>query len=213
MKSSRFVLWLCLGVVTAIELQCEFKSIEFDGKCYACNVNNPRVDSSHTTVTGIKGDHLDGHKNSDVNCFRVYHSSLLRAIPQGLGNFLPNLTFISVSKTRLASITQATLKSFTELTVLDLMMNKLRVLESGLFKYNTKLTDIYFGDNPLNAIAPDIFEPLAGLEFAHFRNNFCIDMETGHDGHSLEDIRKEIVAKCQNEAKMFVFLFHLIRKI
>lgn len=207
------MLWLCLSVVTAIELQCEFKTMESNENFYACDVKDPRVDSSRTIVTSIKGDHLDGRKNSDVNSFRVYHSSLLRAIPQGLENFFPNLTMISVVKTRLSSITQSTLKPLTELTVLDLTMNKIRVLESGLFKFNTKLTDVYFGNNPLNAIAGDILEPLVSLKVADFSNNLCINMANFDDRHSLEDIRKEIVAKCQNEAKVSVFFISFERKI
>lgn len=213
MKSYRLVFLLCFGAVTALKLQCKFENVDFDQNYYICEVDNPRVDSTRTNVTGIDGEHFEGRTNQNVNCFKAHRSSLLRAMPSGLENFFHNLTMISIRNTRLKAITQESLKPFSELTVLDLMMNKLRVLESGLFKFNTKLKEIYFNDNHLNAIAPDIFEPLGDLELAYFSGNLCINIGTDYTGHSLDDVKKKIVDDCQNEPKMQVDYFVLMKSL
>lgn len=193
---------LFLSVTAALELQCKFETDEPERSYYECVVDNPRVDSSRTVVTAVAGVHLEGRNNNDVCCFLVRRSPLLRAMPKGLEKFFPNLTMIRIETTRLSSIKQTDLKPLSELTILDLMYNKLRVLESGLFEFNTKLSEIYFGGNQLNAIAPDILDPLVNLENAFFGMNLCIDMEFGYGKISLDDLKKEIHSNCQNETKM-----------
>lgn len=195
------LLFSCLiSTVVSIPLSCNFYTSGWgnaEGLYYTCKVTDLRIESQDITVDRVFGNHLEGKANEDVKHFVVENSPKMLYMLHGVGDVFKNLEEVYISNTGLESITQSDLKQFQVLERLTLLQSQLRSLESGLFRYNTKLRFLQISGNQLVSIAADILKPLKDLAFISLRNNACIDTDM-HSKDGFKKVVQEIIKRCQN---------------
>ncbi|KAG5668368.1 hypothetical protein PVAND_016309 [Polypedilum vanderplanki] len=124
-------------------------------------------------------------------------------MPQGLNKIFPNLIFICIYKDHMKEIDQKDLEQYPKLKGLDLETNDIEYLEKDLFKFNTELQYLHFGNNKISQIHPTIFDHLNKLEYLELQGNQCINKgNTGRSG--VLELIKEVKEKCLPEI-LFVF--------
>lgn len=188
-------LWFLLSVASSIRIDCVYK-IKKTGSIPSCVTSGLQVDSPDTVVDKLVGKHTHGNTNEKVTKIFISESPHLEYMPKRIEVFFENLDGISITTTGLKVITSADLQPFSELKYLWLNKNKLKVLPSGLFRYNLQLHLVSFKQNQLNTIAPDLFDPVVNLEHADFSGNACVNLNGGNR-YAVRIIKREINNKCQ----------------
>lgn len=107
-------------------------------------------------LVGVTGNHFSGRSDEDVLVLYVYGQQVVNRIPQGIGNFFPNLAIMNWDVGSLNSIDAEDLESLPHLKVLSLGGNKIVSLNGKLFQYTSKLQEIYINDNLLQHIGHDL---------------------------------------------------------
>jgi len=115
--------------------------------------------------------------------------------PNGVGAIF-NLQAIRIYNSGLRRIAKSNLESMPELMVLWLPKNKIEVIESDLFTFNTKLTRIDFSENNVKHIGTQTFNQLNQLESVNFNSNPCIS--TNAQGSYGIQILKQQLYLCQD---------------
>ena len=137
--------------------------------CYIYNVYRPGY-----VLNAVNGYHDGDRGNDDVEMILLTGVNMAR-IPEGLGEFFPNLRAISWSRVNLNTISASDFEQVPNLEVLWLHENKLVTLESDLFTLVPKLTRIDFSGNLLEIIGVELLDNLTQLESANFGENYCVD--------------------------------------
>lgn len=158
----RVLLSICLILLTSkvscINLQCTFDTTSWafanGGRCV---VQNLVINSPNQIVTSI---------NSDTNFYdnsikMIYiHGQTVHYIPKGLAKFFPDIQGIEIMNSGLKSIEKSDLQPFTNLQDLHLGSNLLETLDDDLFEFTPKVSCIILGDNKINSIGENLFDPL-----------------------------------------------------
>lgn len=193
---NRFSILFLFAVITrtrCFDLKCSFETTYWWPKVYQvkqCTASDLTITSPNQTVTSINGK-IDSH--TDVNGFHAFNQQI-RFFPHGIEKFLPNLTLISISNSKLQSIEQFDLKTFPLLKHLRLEYNEIEVISDDLFAYNPELQTVTFDYNhKLRAIGHNWIP--GGLVEANFIESGCISnfADTKND---LTGLQAEIQKTC-----------------
>lgn len=151
-------------------LNCIFDDIVqklYSKTFYTCQVKDQEVPEF---LLKIKGIHKKGKGNDDV--IKVtFIECVVPIFPQVIGETFKNIQILIMRKAGLKSITKLDLKLFEHLIHLDLSENELGYLPGDLFEFNKKLKQIYFCENKLQFIGPELLDNHLDLERAYFKNN------------------------------------------
>lgn len=143
---------------------------------YRCRVTDSVVTREpNETITSITGTHLFGFTSNDEVIYIEFHSKQVPYVPR-LENQFVNIKIFAVFNSDLQAIEKFDLQQLPKLELLFLQRNNLKSLKKGLFDSNTKLRGIFFSNNKLSSVGIDLLKPLKQLEFAHFENNLCTQM-------------------------------------
>lgn len=122
----------------------------------------------------VRGGHLIGKTNNDVEAWSVSYKVLHR-IPPNLKDFFPNLKLIELTVTNLLSLTADDL-NFPSLEVLMFSGHyNLTSIDSDLFKHTPKLVYIFCFDNGIRHVGNDLLANLNELSKVYFSTR-CIDV-------------------------------------
>lgn len=182
-----------------ISFRCTFSVETWShiGKVYVCSPNI--VDSDNQShLNEVKGDHLKGLSNPDVQLLNV-QDQMMSHIARGIEKFFPNLEGIRWFRSNLVAITSSDLQPFPKLRFFRAHSNKLFSLDDDVFKYTPKIEYIDFRDNQLQAIGSKLLSNLSELQEVDFRNNRCInDMAESPD--EIPGLIKKLIAFCENKS-------------
>jgi Leucine-rich repeat (LRR) protein len=159
-----------------MSIACIFNITQWDHgtSLFTCHVNNIKnTEDSDTKVSIINDPPETNMMNQIVQGFIIKKSPQLKHMPLELDKCLPNLTAIEISHTELSQIRYDDLKSFTNLVILRLYANHLRVIESGLFRHNKHLQIVWLNHNKIHYIDEFVFSDLIHLRELNLADNNC----------------------------------------
>jgi Leucine-rich repeat (LRR) protein len=154
--------------------------------------------SPNQTVEKVSGTHSSGKNADDVKSFTIM-DTICFFFPKGFENVFKNIAAIRIINSGLRAISKYDLKPFPELRGIWFYYNRIIALEPDLFKFNSELRVIHFGDNRIRSIPVNIFDSLHNLDQLYLNNNICI----AKDGVGKKDINLvewEIIEKCQQNS-------------
>lgn len=134
--------------------------------------------------------------NDDVKAVKTdFHRMIY--FPQSIQATFKNLEVIYMNDGFLTKITQRDLQPFPKLKMLDLFENRLEVLEENLFKFNLELKSVWFSNNRIYEIHPEVFDHLVHLRYLHLSGNACV-ARTAREGNKTEvsDLIREVKIGC-----------------
>lgn len=171
---------LTIKLSSGLVLECNFAIHEHGwGKFYTCHALNLVVTKEDRIITEIKGQHMYGKSNDDIEELYVHHGDCAM-LPLNLGAFFKNLNIFYVKASQLKELTSEDLKGLNKLKVFDVSHNLIERLEKGIFDGHSSIEKISFVDNELNFIDKHAFDSLVNLEGVHFQSNRCIDFHGYH---------------------------------
>lgn len=126
----------------------------------------------------------------------------LPQFPRLLGNFLPNLTVLSLNRCGLKKIERKDLMGLKNLKQLMLAGNKITELPGDLFKGTPKLEAASFYGNRITIIGVTLFNPLKNLCYFNLKMNYYINMcfKVHGNGVILEHLETYIKDFCQPDS-------------
>lgn len=162
---------------------------------YNCKVENLRTDEIDREVKAIKGKHLPGKKNWNVDTFYVPSANCVTYLPTGVSKNFVNLRkfevsygslkfvspddfsgfnflqTISITKTLLSSIPEETFHKVPQLETLMLSDNKIRELKLKMFEKLLSLKKLSLSGNSLEILEAKLFETNLKIEEIDLSNN------------------------------------------
>ena len=177
----------CSGVV----LDCSFMNHTTNwGTKYSCVVNTLRTTLKDRTVIGIKGEHLPGKSNTDVQKVMI-KNQFCPYIPIGIGEFFTNLEVLYIMKSNVDHLTSSDLNGLDKLKIFDVSHNPITKLHKEYFIGHESLEIISFYDCTLMSIEKGVLDPLINLKEGHFELNVCVNYK-GDDESKIDTLKKEI---------------------
>lgn len=190
------LLLLLFSSTSAVIFDCDFGTSTWTSvtDAYTCRPI-VTVSSDETTLTEVRGNHLDSKTNEDVQVVWAQNQRIVSQLPKDLEKFFPNLIVIAWSNGDLSSITAENLKPFPNLTEISLDNNLITTLDGDTFQYTKLLKAIYIDNNQLTSAGPDLLENLNGLEKAFFTKNPCIDMLASNPD-AIQALKEALASQC-----------------
>lgn len=183
-------------------MACEYRNLPLTtlSDPYTCKAKS-LCKGQGTEVTGVSMNHL-GHKSNDhVEYFRLLESKI-EYFPSNVESFFPNLQGLRI-KACIKEISREDLRPFPQLKLLALDGNMIEVLERDLFDYTQNLKWIYFENNNIAHVGPNLLKSLSKLEWAYFSGNVCIDEDAAHSRDIYRFLLK-ISARCPPTTGMII---------
>lgn len=193
MKHFFLLHFLLLNSLSAIELDCNFVSYSIDG--YNCKVENLKVKDNEKEITIVKGQHLPGKNNRNVDTLYIPSADCVTSLPVGVSKHFVNLKKLEVTygslkniaksdfsglislqtifitKTLLSSIPENTFDNLLRLETLILSDNKIRELKLKTFEKLSSLKKLSLSANSLEILRSKVFEQNLKLEEIDLSNN------------------------------------------
>lgn len=129
--------------------------------------------------------------------FQNWYPSLYY-IPNGIGEFFPNISAIFITGSQLKEIKMKNFKQFPKLTYVNLADNDLEYLPHDLFHHTPKIVFFNAWRNRLVSIGSQIFMNLKSLQTVELEKNFCIDEKFAipKDSLKLEKLESQLEKFC-----------------
>lgn len=193
-------LFTIIQIATSLNITAVFENSDWEliGPLFRASIIDLRVDRPNTKILGVTGAFPKGKCAGDVRGLYIANT-VCQYMPQGLDEIFPNIEGIQISSTGLKVISQQDLKPFVKLRSLWLDCNKVAVLESNVFLYNSDLVIVNLKDNNLRSIGSGIFDPVDDLQRIYLEGNKCISMDAP-DRKKVKEVKIEIAEKCQSAA-------------
>lgn len=177
-------------------IDCEFELIK--NKAYQCRVtffeNDPQKAQDIKVVTGF---HLQGFSNLNVTKIS-FDGIKINYFPKGIEKIFPNLNTIGISSAELLKITQDDLKPFgRKLKNLYLWNNTLTELKSETFAYNTNLRLLVLQYNQIKVVEQGALSRLKKLRTLNFGHNLCDSVGVYNNKDQVRHAVKEIEHFCR----------------
>lgn len=181
----------------SIEVYCTFEDRDFpSGNYYSCVVRFWIVVIDYLKVESFQGRH-DGRQNCNVKGLRIDEMTT-KFFPTNLAYHFPKLSAIEVIGGKMVRLEKKDLKQFPHLKVLWLPRNEIETLSKDVFEGSLKLEKISFYENRLKFIESGIFKPLKHLKFISFELNECIG-RFASTAICIRSIEEDIDEHCQND--------------
>ena len=182
--------------VSSIVIECRFALGYWDdyvNNAYWCVVRSVS-NADETAITGIRGAHINGRSNDDVNIF-YFVNKFVGFIPSNFGAFFPNIESIVFIETQLTSLSSDDLNQFPNLKSLYMLTNNITILEADLFHGTPNVMLVQFSANPLQNISPNLFDGLNRLKQAFFLDAGCMNFKANTPAQ-LEELPTMFITNC-----------------
>ena len=123
------------------DLQCTIKTtskLPNFGPTEKCRTSNLQITSRGQTVTSVNGQDLNTFNGSNFKTIEIGQQTV-HFLPNGLGNFFPNLEEMRIDKSSLKEVNKDDLAQLPKLKQLWLFNNDFQSLPSDLFEGNSEL--------------------------------------------------------------------------
>jgi hypothetical protein len=175
-------------------IDCRFETTHWPNNLnlYTCwsSAKNSR---NALTIDEVRGDHLSGKSNVDVQAFREANEEL-QHIPSNLVRFFPNLKVIYFDAP-LLQISASDLKPFPNLVQFYSFNSKFTRIESDLFQSTKKLQTIQFRYSMLENVGENLLSGLSQLKDAQFYRCTCIGF-TATTRQTIEELKQKLATQC-----------------
>jgi len=158
---------------------------------YICNIQN--TDFGRINNLSLNARHINGKSNDDVTMLSFMNCNFNK-IPQFLLTF-PKLKIFVISRSNLKRLTMADMDAYRNIEIIDISKTGFRFLPGNLFTGFEKLREIYFNNNQLDIIEPNILDGLNNVKIADFNFNFYYNEVYFSAEMSLKEFRKILIQK------------------
>ena len=155
-------------IVKALDVNCGF-SKHSDG--YNCQALAFKVNQPNMTITGVKGNHMTGSKNNDVEVLYVTSNYQMDYIPFGLSSVFPNLNKFDVQTTSLAYISKASFQGLNNLKSINFLSGEIEVIPEDTFSELIYLQTLNLRSNKIQKFEEGTFSSLENLKFLYLHDN------------------------------------------
>ncbi|KAG5667563.1 hypothetical protein PVAND_015540 [Polypedilum vanderplanki] len=181
-------------------IRCKFRQSILGYQCYIT------IQLISSTSIKLQGNHHEAGKTNDDVENLYFHDCTFNGFPINLHILFPNLTGITIQKSRLnQGLLREHLTEFKEnLVTIYVTHSDLKKLNGDLFKDFKKLEKVSFANNKLEEIGAEILDGLWFLNIVDFRGNTNIDIwyNSNNDNSSLlEEVKNAIKSKCKRKPK------------
>lgn len=163
-----FVFLTIINIVKALEVNCGF-SKHSDG--YNCQALAFKVNQPNMTITGVKGNHMTGSKNNDVEVLYVTSNYQMDYLPIGLSSVFPNLNKFDVQTTSLEYISKASFKGLNNLKSINFLSGEIEVIPGDTFSELIYLQTLNLRSNKIQKFEEETFSSLENLKFLYLHEN------------------------------------------
>ena len=157
-----------------LDIQCEF-----DSTTKHCKVLNLTVEIPASVIKNIVT--IDDGKMSQssglIEKLLIFKQNV-QFLPSNLAEKLPNLTEITIEKSKLLEITQESFTNLKLLTSIKIVGNNLRTISEHSFDDNVNLQKLNLTSNRIKAIANNTFSSLINLEVLDLSHNRLTSVDT-----------------------------------
>lgn len=186
---------LTISSTYGVNIKCSFIiATSSVGDRYTCEVTEITYENP-SIVEDIRGHHLSGKTNEDVEAFRYSFGRVLHSIPKNIDKFFPHLVVFEWSESDLKTITAEDLKPWSNLQVLYIAGNELVSLDGCLFIHSQKLQRVYLHRNEIIHVGHDLFTGLDELTHVNFESNRCVSI-SAQTSEAVQDLNFELPIDC-----------------
>lgn len=177
MKLLKFsiVIFTIINIVKTLEINCGF-SKHSDG--YNCQALAFIVNQPNVTITGVKGNHMTGSKNNDVEVLYVTSNYQMDYIPWGLSSVFPNLNKFDVQTTSLTYISKASFKGLNNLKSINFLSGEIEEIPEDTFSELIYLQTLNLRSNKIQKFKDGTFSRLENLKFLYLHDNQIIMLQS-----------------------------------
>lgn len=169
------------------------------GVLYECDVTSIVHTSNTTHVTGFRGTHLPGFSAEDVGTVAFFYLRELRAVPQGIEKFFPNMISFRVHGFSVESVTGVELYEYKKLRHVILAQTHIIRLPGNFFSKNLELEMIDLSLNRLQHVGGNLLDNLHKLGWVDFSFNICIDEWARRQEH-IPELKENLRRLCPDIA-------------
>lgn len=162
------VILTIINIVKALDINCGF-SKHSDG--YNCQALAFIVNQPNMTITGVKGNHMTGSKNNDVEVMYVTSNYQMDYIPFGLSSVFPNLNKFDVQTTSLAYISKDSFKGLNNLKSINFLSGEIEKIPGDTFSELIYLQTLNLRSNKIQKFEEETFSSLENLKFLYLHDN------------------------------------------
>jgi Leucine-rich repeat (LRR) protein len=184
---------LCCSEAIAIIITCDFKDANVGyGEIFTCEASKPPLD---TTQSKVIDSAFGWPVNTDLTEIKQFYTEFVSAVqfPLNLHTVFPSLEVIRMFASRVKFLEPLDLRFLSNLKVLDLETNDLEVLQSNLFTYNPRLTQIILKKNKIKFISANVFASLR-LSVLNLEENLCISEQATNE--AITELRQSVERSC-----------------
>lgn len=165
------------------------------GYLYTCSVYREDVSGNNTALVDVRGSHVSGKRNENVESIILYYQNSYNRIPTNIDNFFPNLTAIQFVYGSLTSVTAEDLQPFPNLRMFSAPYSKLVYLDGDMFKHTPKIQILEFYVNPITNVGYDLLTGLTDLVLVDLRSVSCIN-SYANSRAAIRSLNNELLRQC-----------------
>lgn len=198
------VLSISIAVANAIIFDCHFFYGHYEWGDYKYTCSPTIIHSDHDEVlVEVNGVHIEGKNDTQVEMIWVRDGQILTFIPRGIDEFFPNLRGLTLHYTCIAEISANDLQQFPNLIDFNVFGNPIVSLDGDLFKHNTFMRYIYFGESLLQHVGFNLLGDLNNLRNVYFISNPCVN-DSASWTEEIADLNQRLPILCPQPANDFV---------
>lgn len=188
---------------------------------YKCVTLGSDVQTDNMQVTTITGFHHYRKSNQQVEKLEFNHHLWTTYLPNGFGEFFPNLIEFEVRETPLKALKRSNFAGLRLLVVLSMDDTKIASIANNTFADLSNLQELAISRSFLSTLSPNIFLPLVNLrsfdgkynklfklEPNLFRENSRIEL-INLTGNKLYEIATDFT-KLKNITEVYLFNCHCV---
>lgn len=189
--------------LNGFDLPCEFKRVTnwkygYSNGFDTCRTSNLLTASFRNEfVTTVNEISLNAFDKSSYRSITIV--SPADFIPEGMGDFFPQLSGFEIAYTKINSLKKADLAQFPKLKELWIYGNEVHTLPANLFEGTRGLHFIDFSGNKIVRIGKGILRPLELLDKVNFESNVCID-KSMYNKFGVNSLVATMESDCSNES-------------
>lgn len=193
---------LIFAVTSAIHIECRFYiKWWFDASLYTCNVISIDFSVDPTHILSYGGEHFVDKSSNDVKmvefegqyCFRFN----LARMPRGFTNIFPNVIGLSFMECAFDTLNNE-LDEYQNLKYFRVVVGQLWSIPRNIFASNLNLTHIDLDLNQIQYVESGLLDHLNNLVYANFDRNVCIQM-VAREREEIPGLIEALNSQCGND--------------
>lgn len=181
---------------TAINLGCTYSVLTVwqISNLYNCGATVFIFDNGRF-VTSVSSNHQAGRSNRHVQSLMITNQNI-GFVPRGIGKFFPNLESLHLSNAGVEDLSYYDIESLPMLRQLDLISNRIQVVQADLFWYNPRIQYVSFHGNPVRSVDASVFDFRYDLVTLNFPSTSCINANAANNRAAVINLVSRLNIEC-----------------